>query len=322
MDKARIFLNSSNSSFTECVRKHTPFSPSLSSHSSNNSESSCRDDCLFTTTGIELSTSATFTLCKWCQCKAEYGGGIYLSVTSSSIKLVVLKGEFHSCRATKYEGGGIYAKEIQEISVSNSLFSSCSCASEEDYGGAGIELWSIQNPLRIQETSFLLCHSANDAGGLGIWSSPPFQQTCILDCCFVGCTASPNTGNNDGGCLMIWYSNAAIGCSNTLFADSHSEGDGGAAAERIIQASNYRYNTGIPLFIFCFFKNNSAKSNPGNDVFFYEWKPTEPFLHCFSTTKEKRISYYSSGDYHFDKDSWLPQTYILVILSGTLSLLR
>ena len=209
-------------------------------------------------------------------------------------------GEFDSSRATKYEGGGIYAEGIGYVDVINSLFHSCRCASEVDYGGAGIELWSIQNPLRIQETSFLLCHSANDAGGLGIWSSPPWQQTSIVSCRFIGCSVSPDIGNNDGGSLMIWFSNAAIGCSNSLFANSLSEGQGGAVSERIIILNTHNHNTSIPLLSFCFFTNNRAKNNLGNDVLFYEWKPDKPFLFCFSLTETHRI-YPSGNDVH-----WLP----------------
>ena len=107
---------------------------------------------------------------------------------------------------------------------------------------------------------------------------------------------------------MMWNSNAAVGCTNTLFTDSHSELQGGAVSQYIY--NNVSLDLTIHLLTFCFFNNNSANSNPGNDVYFHGWKPTQPFLHCFSTTKDERICYYSGGVYYTDKDDWLPQAHI------------
>ena len=273
----------------------------MSSHSrlspiSNGSPSSCRDDCFFTNNSVTLSSSANFASCAWSKCEADYGGAIFLNVSNSAISLTVSKGEFYSC-ISSYRGGGIYVEGIGDINITNTIFHQCIAQAAENYGGGGIEIDSEKKIPRIDNTDFILCKSGNDAGGVGIWKSPlTFQETCILSCRFVQCEIN-HTLNSDGGSLLLWYSKAAIGCSNTLFTDSYSELRGGAASYNI----SGNHNSSIPLFIFCFFKNNSAQSNPGNDIYFEGWIPDSPFLNCFSVTKTNRV--YFNGVH----DNWLPQ---------------
>ena len=48
------------------------------------------------TSDYESFTSFHFSSCLWRACKANYGGGIYLS-SGSSVSLSIAKGEFYSC---------------------------------------------------------------------------------------------------------------------------------------------------------------------------------------------------------------------------------
>ena len=125
-------------------------------------------------------------------------------------------------------------------------------------------------------------------------------MTSIIDCRFILCKAKLRD-ESDGGSVMVWRSNGAPGCSNSLFADSHSECQGGAATYYVYSRPSHK--TSLSLFLFCFFKNNSANLNPGNDVYFQGWLPDIPFLHCFSLTQTKRI-------YPNNHDDWLPQANI------------
>ena len=308
--KTKLSFTSFNSSFTECVRKHTPLPLSLYDLSSNNSDSSCRDSCLFTLNPLTLSSSATFASCVWRNCKADYGGGIYLNVSNSGVSLTVTKSEFHSCEADPYRGGGIYVEGIGSLQVRDSLFHKCSAGGFDDYGGGGIEVNTCGEYPLIEDTSFISCQSGSDGAGMGIWSPPFYHKTCLLNSRFVSCRAAPFGNDNDGASLMVWNSSALICISNSIFAHSHSEYRGGAVTQYIF--NNASHSSSIHLFLFCFFKDNSAEFKPGNDVYFHDWIPSNPFLHCFSTTQEYRISYYSSRDYHFDKDNWLPYTIIYI----------
>ena len=187
--------------------------------------------------------------------------------------------------------------------MKESLFSKCEAKTTTYAGGGGVEILSAQTAPQIQSSSFTICKSGNDCGGVGIWFSSRFVSTCLSDCNFILCKIT-NTSTSDGGSVIVWNSSAAIGCSNTLFVDSHSEKHGGAVTQNIY--NNAGHSSSIHLFSFCFFKNNSAKSDPGNDVYFNDWTPSEPFLHCFSLTETKRICYYSEDTYHTNKDNWLP----------------
>ena len=144
---------------------------------------------------------------------------------------------------------------------------------------------------------------------MGIWSSPSFQQTCIICCSFSQCEAT-KADNSDGACLIVWSSNAAIGCSNTLFANSHSAFHGGAISYNIDKTVPHKKS--ISLFSFCFFHKNIC--NVGNDVYLLEWTPDIPFLHSFSTTFSSRVCYVSSSSVwnnpsaYQNKDDWLPNT--------------
>ena len=271
-------------------------------------DDTCRKDCTFEHTQISLPSSSLkkdyeFISCVWRECEGESGGGISLSVTDdNSITLSVTNGEFYSCTATRYEGGGIYIYGINKATITDSLFLTCRTEAPNDGIGGGIDLSSIQDYPLVQSSSFISCTSGCDAGGLAFRPCPKWEHVCVVSCHFVNCEGQ-NTQSTDAGSYEVWDSNAAIGCSNTLFVNSHAERRGGASTIGIDNSA--RHSDSIHLFCFCFFNDNSAEFKPGNDVFFYEWKPTEPFLHCFSTTKEYRISYYSNNDYHFDKDDWL-----------------
>ena len=271
----------------------------------NGDSESCRKECEFTSqinlTDNTTHVDHTFICCTWRRCEASSGGGIFYQNNNPEASLTITYGQFFACIATDARGGGIFAEGLKTFTVHNALFSCCSAGGSPDCGGAGMEIESVTTPPTIESCVFLSCISSNDGGGMGIWHSPSFQQKCIVCCNFIHCEAQ-HSSSSDGGSLIVWYSNAAIGCSNVLFADSHSERRGGAASFNITGT----HNSTIPLFSFCFFKNNKALLNPGNDVNFHDWKPTEPFLHCFSTTKENRISYRFEGDYHTDQDNWPP----------------
>ena len=296
-EKTKLSFMSSNSSFTECVRKHDIVTVSSSFLANSNCDGPTYLSCTFTQVNLtSLYTSATFTSCVWTNCQSQNGGGIYLNVTSSSVTLSLNQSEFYSCTSS-HRGGGIFVEGIGQLQVQYSLFHACVAGAAADYGGGGIEIHDGGRPL-IQETSFLSCQSGSDGAGMGIWSSPFYHEACVLNSRFVGCHAAPFGNDNDGGSLIVWDAIAAICCSNILFVDSLSEYRGGASSYYIYSSAGH--HSSIHLFIFCFFKNNVARFRPGNDVYFHNWKPDQPFLHCFSLTPTDRI--YPNGK----DDNWLP----------------
>ena len=308
--RAQLSFITSNSSFTDGVRKCNPQSNVISyqtetttiigaeNHHFENTSETVNDN-IYTTPGhLTLTTSASFLSCEWRNCEAQNGGGIYIS-TGNTLTLTVTKGLFYSCKASPNQGGGIYIKEIKTLTVVDSLFYKCIAEAHDNYGGGGIQMWNIQEPFIIETTSFISCESGNDGGGVATSIDPTWQEISISHSLFLQCKGTSTNPEyiSDGGSLMIGNSNAAICCSNTLFADSHSTSRGGGITCMI--NSHSQFIPSIPLFSFCFFKNNSAKTNPGNDIYIEGWKPTNPFLHCFSLTPTKRV--YPNGN----DDNWL-----------------
>ena len=244
----------------------------------------------------------------WRQCEAENGGGIYLKA-DSTVSLTVNKGEFDSCKADPYRGGGIYVEGIGNMKIEDTLFLGCTAEAQSHLGGGGIEITSPQKSPQIHRCLFLRCTSQDDAGGIGIWSSPLDQEMCILCCCLIECQNNHATDSVGGG-IAVWYSSAAFGCSNCLFLRCHSAFIGGAFAYNIKSSQKL---TSKPLSSFSFFHMNTAKEHGGNDAYFVEWTPTTPFMHSFSTSSPYRITIGSSSstwnnvNFYTHSDSWLPQ---------------
>ena len=293
--KSKLFSISSNSSFTECVRKHDIVAVSSSFIANSNCALPTYTDCSFTQVNrTSLSSSASFTSCTWTSCQANNGGGIYLKA-GSSVTLSVAKSEFRSCKADPYRGGGIYVEGIGNAKTEETLFHECTCKATNDAGGVGIEMWSIQKPPTIETTNFISCESGNDGGGLGIWNAVRFQETCVKGCRFILCRGN-NTSSSGGGGMIVWSSYAAIGCSACIFVSCYGAQIGGGLCYAIASSSTFKNR---PLSSFCFFKDNSSPS--GNDVHFHDWKPSAPFFHCSSTTTRTPRIYPSGND-----NNWPP----------------
>ena len=229
-------------------------------------------------------------------------------MSNSAVSLTVTNGEFYSCKSTPQRGGGIYIEGIGDVHIKQTLFLECIAEATNAGGSGGIEMWTVQKPPQIEECSFLLCKSGDDGGGLGIWSSPLYQETCVKECFFLECKLNHTTSSGGGG-MIVWDSKAAIGCSECLFSKCHSAFIGGALCY-CITSSTF---TNIPLSSFCFFNQNTAKENCGNDAYFLEWTPTAPFLHSFSTSSSFRIAVapstrtWTDVTTYMPSDNWLPQ---------------
>ena len=283
---------------------HSTFSSSFLSNGNCNGPSYL--DCLFTQENhTAISSLATFTSCTWRNCQATDGGVIYRT-GDSTVALTVEKGEFYSCTASR-RGGGIYVEGIGKVSLTNTLFHECIGESSTGSAGGGTDMRNIQKPPQIEGCLFLSCKSGDDGGGLGIWNSPIYQETCVKRCIFMKCQLS-NAAESGGGGIIVWSSYAAVGCSECIFSGCSSAWIGGALCFDISFSQTLKET---PLVVFSFFNKNTAKDKCGNDAYFVEWTPDEPFLHSFSTSASFRISNISSysswrqSDYYQHEDNWL-----------------
>ena len=330
--KTKLSHLSSNSSFSECVRKH---SVSLTSYSNNlltTTLTSCVDTsttkCFTFQTFVSDSdspnsnqpgqldltqddfkefTSFGFFACVWTQCKADYGGGIYLTV-SNTVTLSVINSQLYFCTVL-YRGGGIYTQGLNQLSIYNSLFSGCSATATSDNGGGGIETISTSEPPLVERSAFISCISGNDGGGVGIYYSTQPQRACILQSRFIACEGQHSSSSGGGG-MIISHCNSAICSTECFFSACQSAWVGGGIC---YWGTPENTHSSTPLCSFSFFSMNSALTSPyGHDIYFYYLPSDGVCIHCFSTTtKSPRI--HPSGH-----ENWLPMTNISEQVLSTL----
>ena len=205
------------------MRKHYVHSHTLSY---SNSDTSCRDNCEFSSQ-IDLTQNATsvqhtFTTCKWLSCTAACGGGIFFQSSSSEATLTVTDSQFLSCKATYSRGGGIYTFGSVTLTLTSTLFHSCSALSIGDYGSGGIELDSPSSHPHISQCIFVSCIAGNDGGAFGIFGGS-FSQSSIglIDTYCLSCH-SQNSANGGGGASEMWENTHITGISNSLFTSCTS----------------------------------------------------------------------------------------------------
>ena len=305
--KTKVSFNSSNSSFAECVRKHTPSSLSSSFLANSNCALPTYTDCSFTQVNrTSLSSSASFTLCRWTKCESDDGGGIYLKA-GSSVTLSVTTCDFYECKATEELGGGIYCDGIGIFIVENSLFKSCTCKAKNYAGGGGIGVHNIQTKPEIKYSDFIHCSSGNDGGGISIRYSYSYQNTLpITKCRFFSCSAN-NSDNGDAGAIHVWRNKQIFGVSDCLFSLGHSVRRAGA----ISFGFDSKIQVSFPFICFSFFTGNTAPN--GTDISFYNMQGN-PILRSFTKSASNNVYDRDSDNYLVN---WLPEVFHYSSLGNT-----
>ena len=314
--KTRLSFISSNSSFTQCTRKHNPQSNTIyyqdpahtiitgaDNHHFENATETVNDNTHTTPGHLELSSSATFTSCEWKKCEAEDGGALYASI--SGINLRINHCRFLSCEASAGNGSGIYAQSARMVYVNSSFFYDCNAPSgvNWDDGGGGIYLISISTEALITSSVFLSCVVQYDGGGVNIWNSHSLNDNTrtLQNCRIIHCYGTDN-GNAEGGGFISWDNNYNVGISNTLFSQC-SNNIGGAIAMSLSDPLTL-------LIIFCFFSGNTG--NCGNDIALdYPVSDDELFsYHSFTTSNSHLIGYLNTHTWDVIPVNWLQQSYI------------
>ena len=318
-ESTSLSFTSSNSTFTNCLRQHnTPYSfhsyqhfQALSNANTCTGTQRCFDGKTFKQTSDPLHniekgplvlnaqnypsiTSFVFISCEWNGCSVNSGGAI--STSLHSIELDIEACRFLSCVASIF-GGAIYAQSSTSVSINNSLFHSCRSQSNNiSHGGGGLFLISIKDKIHVASSTFYSCTSKCDGGAADIQEFFPSENKCyeFYACTFLKCVISYDYAC-EGGALLLWNI-SLLQSSNTLFSRNEGWAGGACGTNCVSCAPNYQ-------MYFCLFHMNKALK--GNDVYFYVEPSHSPLLHCFSTTEDKRICYFN-GDYHFNKDNWLP----------------
>ena len=247
--------------------------------------------------------SYIFISCEWTGCSGTNGGAIYVS--KSDIELTVLNCKFLSCIAS-HNGSGIYAQPANVVHVHHSLFFNCeSKGSSGNEGGGGMWLEKVSTEVIILSTDFISCNAHDDGGGVNMWSSNSTNGNTdtFQDCRFINCKGTAS----EGGGILAWDNTYNVGITSTLFSKCSSHQGGGF---------KMTLNSHPPpeFITFCFFTQNSADENLGNDAGIRTEISKSPFLHSFTTFLSNSVACYSeSAKQYQNVDNWLPLGHILLL---------
>ena len=288
---------------------------------SNEDNPSCPEDnrqldgrCIYHT---KLTISGTgpfsFTNTDFLRCSNSGNGGAILFRNQASGTLTVSHCTFNSCTCNLpggeqdgNGGGAIYAKFVSKVEVFSSFFLSCACYSLTLCDGGGIELYYILSQPLINECTFAFGHADDDGGGVAIWNSNADDPLICKDSFFLNCECGEGGG---GGGLAMWLNTATFKCANILF--SCNQATTGGACSTDCQHSDPNF-----LLWFCFFNRNTGRY--GNDACFCYQPSNSPSKHCFSTSDQNRIAFYSGSSWYTTEVNWLPQTNINTSLIATI----
>ena len=276
-----------NSNTPTCLKDITPLTQ-------NNECVSSRHD-------LTEEVSYKFTFCSFSQLCGESDNGGAISCTGSSIQtstsLLVASCSFSECSAP--DGGAIYTSTLSSFELQNSFFFDCSSTyNSSNHGGGSVWISAIQHQLVLCTNEFTSSTCKGSGGGVLIeqCSDTIYGAEIIHGCKFLDCNATDQSP--DGGGVCVWNNLKTIGLCCCLFSSCHSAEDGGAIRHDI---NGYEPNS-YPIR-FCFFERNAAMY--GNDIYFSYALSESPCFHCFSTATEQSICY-STGDYNYNFDDWLP----------------
>ena len=287
----RSFI-SSNSSFTECLRKDGPSLYFLSN--SNVNDDNCRTNCTFDDHQVSLPSTVAdaeyeFFSCTWKQCSESCGGAILCTYCTGS-SLTVTRCYFSSCTCSEIHGGAIYASQISTFYCLSSFFYDCHSYALD---GGGIQSIEITQCNSFKDCFFVSNSAARYGGGLVVADIKTTSCDCSFSAVVSDCRFLENNAEQGGGLHMRPSIDTHYICNSLISCNNATSGGGLQFWNDVLQSVSF------PSFSFLFFSSNSATD--GNDIQIGGTNlfSVRSFAHCFSSTRTQRI--YPNKDV-----DWLP----------------
>ena len=309
-DKTKLAFTASNSSYSECIRRHLPFMSLSSSFSTSYNEDCTAPDykeCTFTTPHLTPSSSSvSFTSCTFNSLESDSNGGAIYFTNNPSGTLTVLSCVFIHCSANppladSHGGGGIYMNSGSKLNVSLSTF--FFCVSAVSGGGILAEVALISS--LASECTFIECGNGQ-GGGLMTYIGP---SSSVSSCVFISCVADSVGGG-------IYHDSTAdsssLTLSNCLFTNSCAKYKNGSSFEQTRGGGafeDYRSKGYASAYSFSFFSGNTAPFGVGNDISINGYSLSLTNIQCCLTTT---LSYSLWNKQYIGHEGWLPQTNAII----------
>ena len=291
-----LSFTSSNSSFAECVRKHSDLFHT--SHNISNCEINGGTYNLRSHNDLPAGKSYSSESCSFTLTTAYRGNGGSICLTGTSANKestsLIIKGcIFTSCslvRVSSYScGGAVYCSNGQRVEIIDSFFDRCGDATNVDQAG-GVDLVFVSVPL-LRDCTFSVCKSKEDAGGFGLYfCGNAVDWFPVQECRFLSCYCKDSSGAYE------YNNNSCRVCSSCLYCSCTSEGSGGAS---------WIYFVRKPVFNeIAFSLYHNGGSLWGKDLFFNDAK-INVISHSFTTsTGTDRVYTVENINNHYP--NWLP----------------
>ena len=311
-EKTRLSFTSSNTSFTECVRRQTIL-PFFHQPPNDNIPRCTVDDTVPSGDQCNISqhnflndnSVYKFTYCTFASLSTSSDGGALYCASCKSLSIEYCT--FKECQAgnsmSSWHGGGAVFITSGTFSAFFTSFLSCRTTS---FGG-GILAESNCASSSISLCTFISC-IAQYGGGVNTFFGPTSDVSSTR---FISCTGKVSAGgfyhdsNKDTSSLSV--SNCLFAC-NTADSDNDTRLYRGGGGYESFRTEDYPSK-----YYFSFFYHNVAKKGVGHDITSNSNPlPDGSIVHCFTTTAEN--SFCNAG---IDQDNWLPQGTLLSRTSTT-----
>ena len=293
-----LSFTSSNSSFTECVRKI-----SLLQNITANDNPSCtgtivNDRCIYTGQTLPLSQNSiySFTNTDFNECKHHgsdsYGGAIDCKAGDLTIKQC----SFTQCYA-EYRAGAVSFRSNGKCIQEDNIYSSCS----SDYWSGAFDSWEEnKNPSHEQKRCKYIDSSAKNYYG---HTCMEYATTIMIDSNIY--IHGSSSGDGQAGTVVNHHVQTKATYSNCLFVNGDAYYSGGLS---FLGATTS--HTAVFTVKFCFFRNNynNHTSNTPYEIYFNQYTSAnvckDDIIHSFTATPNSRVFASTKNP---QSQNWLPQ---------------
>ena len=295
----KLFFTSSNSSFTECVRRHSSLH-----HSGSNDYPSCPPGklisgrCSYKTKGPTLSGSGTFIFSHtdFTICKHSDNGGYGGAIDCTGGDLTIKRCSFVQCSCSN-RGGAVSFRSTGTCTQEDNLYRSC----WSDYSSGAFDSWDTSKyPHHNQKRCKYIDNHSTYYAHISIeYSSGTIMNSNIY-------IHGRSDATRRAGTVVNYHSKNSVAYTNCLFSDGKAYNSGGLSF-----LGSHTANSATLTVKFCFFINNFGTDGTAREIYFDTYTSSNArenlIIHSLSATPGSTL--YIQNNPSKGQD-WLARDYI------------